>query len=90
MGEKETGGKETMKKWKMRAFVVNPYEITTDTGKVLVVDDEVVVGNVKDDGSFSGAVFDAGRFGGEVYWSPDEAKSYLGRELSLEEAENGK
>ena len=77
-------------KWKMRAFVVNPYEITTDTGKVLVVDDEVVVGNVKDDGSFSGAVFDAGRFGGEVYWSPDEAKSYLGRELSLEEAENGK
>lgn len=79
-----------MKKWKMRAFVVNPYEITTDTGKVLVVDDEVVVGNVKDDGSFSGAVFNDGRFGGEVYWSPDDAKSYLGRELSIEEAENGK
>ena len=37
-----------MKKRKIRAFVVNPYEITTDTGKVLVVDDEVVVGNVKD------------------------------------------
>lgn len=72
-----------MKKWKMRAFVVNPYEITTDTGKVLVVDDEVVVGNVKDDGSFYGAVFDDGRFGGEVGWSADEAKQLLGRELII-------
>ena len=76
-----------MKKWKIRAFVVNPYEVTTDTGEALVVDDEVVVGNVNDDGSFHGAVFDSGRHGGEVSWSPDEAKSYLGRELSLEETE---
>ena len=72
-----------MKKWKMRAFVVNPYEITTDTGKVLVVDDEVVVGNVKDDGSFYGAVFDDGRFGGDFGWSADEAKQLLGRELII-------
>lgn len=76
-----------MKKWKIRMFKVKPYEVTLDTGKKLTVDDEVVVGNVMDDGSFHGAVFDGGRHGGEVSWSPDEAKSYLGRELSLEEAE---
>lgn len=74
-----------MKKWKMRMFKVKPYEVTLDTGKKLTVDDDVVIGNVKKDGGFSGAVFESGMFQGSVTYSKAEWKKMRGEELFLRE-----
>lgn len=75
-----------MKKRKIRMFKVKPYEVTLDTGKKLTVYDEVVAGNIGEDGGFSGAVFGEGRFEGEVRYEKDERENtYRGEEIPLPE-----
>jgi len=76
-----------MGKHELRFFRCNPYEITLDSGEVCRVDDEIVGGELRPDGSFLGAVFTDGGYEGEVDFDPDYAKERLGKELFLKEPE---
>lgn len=71
---------------KMKMFKIKPFEIELESGKKLVIDDDIVVGNVNKDGSFSGAVFESGEFQGAVSYSKEEWKKRRGEELFLREA----
>ena len=68
---------------KMQIFKLKPYEIEFESGKKQTIDDDVVVGNVKKDGGFSGAVFGGGEFQGSVTYSKAEWKKRRGEELFL-------
>ena len=68
-------------KMKIQVFKVKPYEIELESGKKQVIDDDVVIGNVKKDGGFSGAVFESGEFQGSVTYSKAEWKKMRGEEL---------
>lgn len=76
-----------MGKHELRFFRCNPYEITLGSGEVCRVDDEIVGGELRPDGSFLGAVFSDGQYEGEVDYGPADARERLGRELFLTEAE---
>lgn len=71
---------------KLQMFKIKPYEIELESGKKEVIDDDIVVGNVQKDGSFSGAVFESGEFQGSVTCSKAEWKKMRGEELFLREA----
>ena len=73
-----------MKKRKMRMFKVKPYEITCDSGRKYLIDDDVVIGNVKKGGGFSGAVFESGEFQGSVSYTKAEWDKMRGEELFAE------
>ena len=71
---------------KLQMFKIKPYEIALESGKKEVIDDDIVVGNVQKDGSFSGAVFESGEYQGSVTYSKAEWKKMRGEELFLREA----
>lgn len=70
---------------KMQMFKIKPYEIELESGKKIVIDDDLVVGNVNKDGSFSGAIFESGEFQGSVIYSKAEWEKMRGEELFLRE-----
>ena len=70
---------------KMQMFKIKPYEIELESGKKIVIDDDLVVGNVNKDGSFSGAIFESGEFLGSVIYSKAEWEKMRGEELFLRE-----
>lgn len=73
-----------MKKKAMRAFKIKPYEVTFESGRTYLIDDDVVIGNVKDDGGFSGAIFESGDFQGSVSYTKAEWDKMRGEELFME------
>ena len=75
------------KKLKVRAFKIKPYEYTLESGKVCVAKDDFVVGTIRKDGSFCGAVFNpiSDGYEGSVTYTKAEFKKVRGQELFLRE-----
>ena len=66
---------------KIRMFKIKPYTVTLDTGKKIFVDNEIVVGNMYEDGDFRGACFDDGSYECDVHYTKKEVKEKFGDEI---------